>query len=320
MKTLTTLIGLLVALSVQSQKTKNMEQEKNAIEKVVTQVFVSTDNQKWTSVEDAFNDQVLLDYTSMAGGEPAHLSPSQITDSWKTILPGFDHTHHALSNFNIEINGTEATVSHYGNADHFIDLKNDKDVWTVVGTYDHHLLKTPSGWKIDQMKFNLKYMDGNMDLPRIAQERVKGVKVEDLSVGDKNKQTVAQFFALLEKEDIPSFISLFAEDGRQVNPYSSGLFPKGASGKEELTAYWTPVPENFDGMQFPIEEIYAMEDPSIVFVKYTGKIKLKNNAGWYENDYYSTFKFNNEGKIMEYVEIFNPIVAARGFGMIDQIK
>jgi ketosteroid isomerase-like protein len=73
-------------------------------------------------------------------------------------------------------------------------------------------------------------------------------------------------------------------------------------------------------MSFDIEEIYAMEDPTIVFVKFKGDIVLKNNAGVYSNDYYATFRFNEEGKITEYVEIFNPIVAARGFGLIDQIK
>ena len=73
-------------------------------------------------------------------------------------------------------------------------------------------------------------------------------------------------------------------------------------------------------MEFPIEEIFAMEIPEMVYVKYKGKIKLKNGAGVYENDYYSTFKFNSSGLIIEYVEIFNPIVAARGFGLIDQIK
>ena len=63
-----------------------------------------------------------------------------------------------------------------------------------------------------------------------------------------------------------------------------------------------------------------MEDPKMVFVKYTGNIQLKNGAGVYSNQYYSTFKFNDEGKIEEYVEIFNPIVAARGFGLLDKIK
>ena len=138
--------------------------------------------------------------------------------------------------------------------------------------------------------------------------------------GQKNKATVRQFFELLEKENITDLVNLFAENGQQVNPYASGLFPEGAKGKAAIKAYWEPVPGNFAGMAFPIHEIYAMEDPHIVFVKYSGKIKLKNEAGTYENEYYSTFKFDSEGKIIEYVEIFNPIVAARGFGLLDKIK
>ncbi|GJM61859.1 alpha/beta hydrolase [Persicobacter diffluens] len=63
-----------------------------------------------------------------------------------------------------------------------------------------------------------------------------------------------------------------------------------------------------------------MEDPAMVLVKFEGRIKLKGDAGWYKNDYYATFKFNEAGLIEEYVEIFNPIVAAQGFGLIDQIK
>ncbi len=139
-------------------------------------------------------------------------------------------------------------------------------------------------------------------------------------IATQNKATVKQFFQLLEKEDITSFVNLFAVDGKQINPYASGLFPKGATGREELMAYWSPVPDNFDGMEFQTEELYAMEDPTIVFVKYKGRIKLKNDTGYYENDYYSTFKFNESGLITEYVEIFNPIVAARSFGLMDKIK
>lgn len=142
----------------------------------------------------------------------------------------------------------------------------------------------------------------------------------DTELAHKNKLTVRTFFSLLEQEDIPSFVALFAENGKQVNPYASGLFPEGAQGKEALSAYWTPVPTLFDGMEFPIEELYALEDPNKVFVKYTGRIKLKDNAGVYENNYYSIFSFDREGKILEYVEIFNPIIAAKGFGLLDKIK
>ena len=145
-------------------------------------------------------------------------------------------------------------------------------------------------------------------------------KIDPKKIGQKNKNTVKKFFELLEQENITAFVDLFAHNGKQVNPYASGLFPTGAKGKAALKKYWEPVPGNFAGMKFPIHEIYAMEDPNIVYVKYSGQIKLKDNAGTYENDYYSTFKFDSNGKIVEYVEIFNPIVAARGFGLLDKIK
>lgn len=141
-----------------------------------------------------------------------------------------------------------------------------------------------------------------------------------MNIGEKNKETVRAFFKAIENENAREIANLFAENGKQVNPYHSDLFPKGAEGKNAIEAYWKPVFPNFDGMTFPIEEIYALEDPNMVYVKYTGNIKLKNNTGVYANNYYSIFRFNEEGKILEYVEIFNPIVAARGFGLIDKIK
>ncbi|OIQ21164.1 MAG: hypothetical protein BM557_04945 [Flavobacterium sp. MedPE-SWcel] len=142
----------------------------------------------------------------------------------------------------------------------------------------------------------------------------------ETTIANNNKQSVKAFFKALENENVNNLIDLFDDKGKQVNPYHSDIFPKGANGKEGIRNYWAPVFPNFDGMKFEIEELYAMEDPNIVFIKYTGSIILKNNSGIYSNNYYSTFKFNNEGKIVEYVEIFNPIIAARGFGLIDKIK
>ncbi|MDC8004280.1 nuclear transport factor 2 family protein [Aureisphaera galaxeae] len=139
-------------------------------------------------------------------------------------------------------------------------------------------------------------------------------------IATKNKASVKAFFKALEDESVDDLVALFAEDAKHINPYHSDIFPKGANGKEGIRAYWTPVFPNFDGMNFPIEQIHAMEDPTMVFVQYTGNIKLKDGAGVYSNEYYSTFKFNTEGEITEYVEIFNPIVAAKGFGLLDQIK
>lgn len=322
-KIVQSIIILLFTTTIFSQNKIQMSSQSEAskqIEQTVKDLFRFTDEREWDKVENIFAPEVLLDYTSMAGGEPNRLSPQQITDSWKGILPGFDYTHHAVSSFQIDQEGKTAKVQHFGNAVHFLAGRSGEARWIVIGNYEHHLSLLDGRWRVDKMKFNLKEMSGNMDLPRFAQERVQGKLTPSATIANRNKATVKQFFSLLSEENIPAFIDLFAEDGKQVNPYASGLFPEGAVGKKALSAYWTPVPGNFDGMEFPIEALYALEDPSIIFVKYTGKIKLKNNAGFYQNDYYSTFTFDAAGKITEYVEIFNPIVAAAGFGMLDQIK
>ena len=134
-------------------------------------------------------------------------------------------------------------------------------------------------------------------------------------IGARNKSTARAFFTLLEAEKIDQMIALFAHDGRQINPYASGLFPQGADGRDALLAYWSPVPDNFDSMRFDIHEILSTEDPSVVFVRYTGALTYDGGSKLYRNDYFSVFRFNDAGEITEHVEIFNPIVAARAFGL-----
>ena len=284
---------------------------------IVNQLFIATDRQDWAKVESLFADEVLLDYSSM--GSPANtLKPKQITDEWKTILPGFDHTHHQIGNIQQTILEESAEVFAYGTATHFLEDDGGR-VWTVVGTYDFSLTMENGLWRIRKMKFNFKYQDGNLELPQKAMNVMKGISNEE-SIGERNKSTVVQFFKTLEAENANEIANLFDEKGIHKNPYHSDIFPKGAKGKEAIMTYWEPAFQNFDGMRFHLEELYAMEDPNIVFVKFQGKIKLKEGEGFYENEYYSTFKFNEVGKIIEYVEIFNPILAAKSFGLLDQIK
>lgn len=165
-----TLFVLCTDLS--AQKKKEME-TKSMIKETVLDVFIGTDEREWSRVENAFADKVLLDYTSMAGGEPAKLTPKQITTGWKGVLPGFEHTQHQISNFTINVNGSEADVFCYGTATHYLEQPDGNSVWTAVGTYDVHLTQQGGIWKVDRFKFNFKYQDGNTKLPGLAQERAK---------------------------------------------------------------------------------------------------------------------------------------------------
>jgi hypothetical protein len=139
----------------------------------VNKFFISVDNRDWDIVKAIFNDTVSLDYTSMAGGQPADLPSADIIDSWKSVMPGFDKTHHQLGNYLIETDSLVAKVFCYGTATHYLSNESKNNVWTVVGSYDLELQTVSKAWRITKMKFNLKYIDGNGELPKMAQERAK---------------------------------------------------------------------------------------------------------------------------------------------------
>lgn len=138
----------------------------------VNKLFIGVDERDWEQVSSVFNDTVLLDYTSMAGGEPARLISSQIINSWKGLLPGFDKTHHQLDNYIVNSAQDTISVFCYGIASHYLKNESENNIWTVVGTYEFQLKDQNGILKITKMKFNLKYIDGNIDLPKIAQKRL----------------------------------------------------------------------------------------------------------------------------------------------------
>ncbi len=135
----------------------------------------------------------------------------------------------------------------------------------------------------------------------------------------RNIETVYNFNRSIENKDIPGLIDLFAEDGIQYNYFQGRLMPPEIKGKKSLKEFWKPVPARFAEMKFPIETIFPMLDPDLVAVKFRGFAKLKDNKGEYNNEYFAIFRFDSEGKIKEYHEYSNPVVAAKAFNMVDKI-
>jgi len=138
--------------------------EKDNVIGVINRLFISTDNRDWTKVKECFASEVLFDMTSLAGGELATLTPQQIVDAWDTGLKPLKAIHHQAGNYVVTINGNQAEAFCYGIASHYLPNKNNQNARTFVGSYNFHLLKQESQWRIDKFKFNLKYIDGNANL------------------------------------------------------------------------------------------------------------------------------------------------------------
>ena len=128
----------------------------------------------------------------------------------------------------------------------------------------------------------------------------------------QNKKTVDNFFVALETENFELLKTVFATDGRQLNPYVPEGFPKSFDGSEAIYKQYSSLPQMFGQMKFP-RTIYGTEDPNTLFVRFKGQIDIKA-GGKYENDYLGIFKLKNS-RIAEYTEYFNPLVMAKAFNI-----
>jgi hypothetical protein len=160
---------LLPMLSITSFYAQNHMNDYLSITQTVNNLFIFTDTHQWGNLQkDVFASHVLLDYSSFAGGEPTSLSSKQIVENWKGFLPGFKHTHHQIGNLQVIINVNKATVFCYGTASHYLPNESNQNLWWVVGSYEFDVEKLNDEWRITKMKFNFKYQDGNLDLPKMA--------------------------------------------------------------------------------------------------------------------------------------------------------
>lgn len=130
--------------------------------------------------------------------------------------------------------------------------------------------------------------------------------------------TTSDFFRLLEEGDMDNWIELWAEDGIDIKPYATGMFPEELVGKSVIYDVWKGITGVFDSVSFPIHEIIVDEEHKTVVVRLDGKGLMKN-GNLYQNTYIFLFHYDQNIKIKECYEYFNPYVAGKNFGLLDKM-
>ena len=138
--------------------------EKDKIIDRLNNLFIKTDNRDWPGVKNCFNEKVHFDMTSMGAEKAEILKPEQITQGWEEGLKSLEAIHHQIGNYLVEFDDDGATAFCYGIASHYKKTASGNNSRTFVGNYNFHLVKREMDWKIDSFKFNLKYIDGNINL------------------------------------------------------------------------------------------------------------------------------------------------------------
>lgn len=101
----------------------------------------------------------------MVGGAAASMTPGQVAHAWAEGFKSLDHVHHQIGNVRTVVMGSVATVRCYGVALHHRgNISAEAKTRRFVGTYEIKLTNQEAGWRISELKFLLKFMDGNLKL------------------------------------------------------------------------------------------------------------------------------------------------------------
>lgn len=167
LRTLATAAALSTTANVALSEPASQQIEEARVITLVSSIPMAVDLAAYDLAEAAFAAEVVIDYTSLWGGEPATMTPAALMTAWRGIVPGFDATYHELSNVEVTISGDTAIATADVDGRHWID----GEVWRPIGTYLWDLERGADGWEVTRMVFDMTEEHGSRDLAAQAMER-----------------------------------------------------------------------------------------------------------------------------------------------------
>jgi hypothetical protein len=114
---------------------------------------------------------VVVDYTSLFGGEIETIAAEALVERWRGLLPGFDATQHVTGPvlvFPTPEEGTARLEAHVRGY-HVLRAETTGPVWMVAGQYRAVATRAADGrWRITELVLRSFYEDGNRGLVEIA--------------------------------------------------------------------------------------------------------------------------------------------------------
>lgn len=144
-----------------------------AIVELTTRMAWLADRRDWDQLVGLFAGQVDLDYTSLTGGEPARLAPTEIVAGWRAGLGGLDATQHLVSNHLVEVDGDRAVATAQFQAVHVLANPHGDPTWTLGGHYLFGLARRQDGWRIDAVTMTVTWATGNQQIMTLAAEKAR---------------------------------------------------------------------------------------------------------------------------------------------------
>ncbi|AUG78051.1 hypothetical protein CFP65_3249 [Kitasatospora sp. MMS16-BH015] len=132
-----------------------------AVIETVDAIFDTCDAKDWAANQALFADKVTVDFTSLAGGEPAEVTAAQLVDGWRAGLHAKKQSFHLVGHHRVTLDGDTAEVHAKGYAHNLLAAELGGGMWEVWGNYAFTLTRTPGGWKATAMTFTAQHTRGD---------------------------------------------------------------------------------------------------------------------------------------------------------------
>lgn len=147
------------------------QQDREAVREIITGVTHDIDRRCWQSLRARFAHTVVVDYTSLFGGEVQRRNGDDLVDGWRQLLTPLSATQHLLGPICVLVGEGTATATCHVRGYHQAKGLPGGEMWMVAGHYDFALERDSSGWRIRGIKFQSFYQTGNLKLLEQAASR-----------------------------------------------------------------------------------------------------------------------------------------------------
>lgn len=139
--------------------------DRQQLTELANRLFMYTDSRNWQGlVNEVFTPNVYLDMESNGGGPAGTVTAQTIADEWQKGFQELDAVHHQAGHYLITVSGDQSDIYGYAVATHFREAAKQGKTRTFVGSYELKAERTDNGWRLNQLKYNLKFTEGNTSL------------------------------------------------------------------------------------------------------------------------------------------------------------
>jgi hypothetical protein len=129
------------------------------------------DNRDWALYRTIFTDRVAIDFSSYNGQPATDMTADEWVAGIQPLFRGLAATQHSMTNPRVTVDGDEATLTMYMQAEHFLDHDDPTAWFTIGGYYTDQIRRTRGRWRISGVTLTVFWRRGRAEIMVTAAER-----------------------------------------------------------------------------------------------------------------------------------------------------